>query len=123
MGEVGFGAGKSKKAKSSKKSEKAKAPNQTLARRLKIYSAMILAGKSKTEAALIAGWKKSIARNAKQKIERPNQEYFQRLADHFIPDELMMLRTRQGLDATVVKTASFQGTITDIQEFADYATR
>ena len=91
--------------------------------RLKQYAANLLAGMSKLEAAKDAGFPETVARNAKQKIEDPNRDYFTKLMDAFIPDELMAKKTREGLDATVVKIASFKGEITDVKEFADFPTR
>lgn len=130
MAEMGFAAGSgddggSKKGKASGKPRKKakKKKKRSPSPRVKIYAAKLLEGKSKKEAALTAGYSASMADNPAHKIERPNQDYFRRLMDEHIPDELMAIKTREGLDATVVKTATFEGAITDVKVFADFSTR
>ncbi len=120
MAEVGFAGGSDR---GSKRKKKGRAQSRKRSARLKIYSQQILKGKSKKDAALMAGYALSTAENAAQKIEKPNQDYFRQLMDRFVPDELMALKVREGLDATVVKTATADGEITDMQEFADFGTR
>lgn len=135
MSEMGFAAGsggdgggnkkgaKAKPGKAGKKPGKKKKAKRAPSPRVKIYAAEVLKGKSKKEAALVAGYSQSMADNPAHKIERPNQDYFRRLMDEHIPDELMAIKTREGLDATVIKIATFEGRITDAQAYADFPTR
>ena len=62
------------------------------------------------------------------KAPGPRYEFLQRLALQaagFKEQDLRkaMDRTREALDATVVKTASFEGKITDVKHFTDHQTR
>jgi phage terminase small subunit len=69
------------------------------------YVAGLVAGKSKKQAALEAGYAPSTAENAKQKIDRrPGvQELFQDLLeDAGVTDKLLAQRIREGLNATIV---------------------
>ena len=116
MGFAGGSDGKDKKKAKVRKGTKTKA-------RVRIYAKELMKGRSKKEAALAAGYSEATASQALAKIERPNQEYFERLMDRFIPDELLAQKVREGLDATVVKTATFEGEITDEKEYADMPTR
>jgi hypothetical protein len=110
------------KPKKTRRSPK-KAELKEARHRIKLYAQSILQGHSKMQSALMAGYKKSIALKAKDKIERPNAAYFNALMDHFIPDQMMAMKVREGLGATAVKVASFEGRITDVQEFADFNAR
>lgn len=119
MGEVGFSGGTGKSGKKKKKRKITPAI-------VKLYAQALLKGKgrvSKRKAALSAGFPESMANNAKAKIEDVHREYFQRLADAVIPDELLITKLREGLDATEVKTANYEGKITGMEEFVDFKTR
>ena len=119
MAGIGFGSDKSgKKGKGGRK----KGPTG----KTKLYAQILIKSKgkiSKKAAALAAGFSEAMARNAKVKIEDVHREYFQRLADAAIPDELLIIKLREGLDATEVKTASYEGQITGMEEFVDFKTR
>lgn len=118
MAGIGFGSDKGGKSKGKRK--------KVTPSRVKLYAQKLLQSKgriSKRKAALAVGFSKSMAENAKAKIEDVHREYFQRLADAVIPDELLIVKLREGLDATEVKTASYEGQITGMEEFVDFKTR
>lgn len=135
-GKVGFGSavpegdGKKPKkaAKPKKQATRAKNPHEKLLKPLtareKKYIKGRAEGKTKQQSALDANYPPSVARDAGRWIERPHvQRAFQELMDRYIPDELIGQRMREGMSATQVKTASFNGEITDIQEFVDFEQR
>lgn len=117
MGQVGFGAGKN---------DGKKKKRQRITRtRVKLYAQLLLKNPnlSKKAAALKVGFSEAMASNAKSRIEDVHREYFQRLVDAAIPNEVLVLKLNEGLNATVVKTAAVNGKISDMQEFADFDTR
>jgi hypothetical protein len=118
---VGFAGGSEPKPEKKKRGTVRKRSTRTA--RVKVYARELLKGKSKKAAALAAGYSEAMASQAGARIERPNQEYFERLMDRFIPDELLATKVREGLESTVVKTATFEGEITDEREYADMPTR
>lgn len=123
MREVGFSGGTENGDKKKKKSGRKKgAPPSG---QVKLYAQQRIKNPtlSKRKAALAVGFTQSMADNVKAKIEDPHRAYFERLANAVVPDELLILKAREGLKATKVVTASFEGKITDTQEFADFATR
>lgn len=76
---------------------------------------------NKKEAALDAGYSMAVATNTKQKIEkRPS---FQKLLDKSFKIKDIRNKLQDGLDAQIVKTATFKGSITDQKSFPDYQTR
>lgn len=91
----------------------------------KVYVAGRLAGKPKTEAGLAAGFSPATIHNAATNIETPdvNDALESAMQDVGITIELMARRLREGLDAKVVKTASFEGKITDTKNFVDHGQR
>ena len=118
MAGIGFGGDKGGKGKGKRK--------KITPSRVKLYAQKLLKSKghtSKYKTALAVGFSESMAKNAKAKIEDVHREYFQRLADSVIPDELLIVKLREGLDATEVKTASYEGQITAMEEFVDFKTR
>lgn len=118
MAGIGFGSDKSGKKKPGRK----KGPTA----RTRLYAQLLIKSKgklSKKAAALAAGFSESMADNVKVKIEDVHREFFQRLADAAIPDEILIAKLREGLDATEVKTASYEGKITAMEEFVDFKTR
>src|SRR5262249_19648058 len=83
-----------------------------------------LKGKNKKLAALIAGYSESTAENALHKIETPVlRERFSRLARVVLPEEKLVLRLAEGLDATITKVVTHEGEVTDYVECVDYDQR
>lgn len=124
MGEVGFSGGTENGEKKKRKGGRKK--GATPRGRVKLYAELLLKSRgrlSKRQAALASGFPESMADNAKAKIEDPHREYFQRLANIICEDETLLLKAREGLDATKVIAASFEGQITDVREFADFTVR
>lgn len=122
MAEVGFAGGSDKGGKKKGGRKKGAPPRG----RVKLYAELLLKSKgrlSKRQAALAAGFPESMADNAKAKIEDPHRAYFERLANAICPDEVLLIKGRQGLDATKVIAATFEGQITDTREFADFSVR
>ncbi len=110
------------KPKTKKKAGRKKGPTA----RVKLYAEMLIKSRgrlSKKACALAAGYSNYVAQNAKNSIEKPHAEYFRRLADVAIPDELLIIRLREGMDATRVVTATHEGIITDRVEFVDFKER
>jgi len=85
-----------------------------------------VAGATKKEAALEAGYAPSTAENAKAKIEeRPAVQalFTQILELAGVTDKLLARRVYQGLHAMQTKTASHQGVIVDRVHLVDFAER
>lgn len=128
MANVGFsgGAPKDDSQPKKKRGNNGGGRKKGVTPRVKLYAEMLLKSKgklSKKECALAVGFPESMANNVKKKIEDPNRDFFQRIGDVAIPDEILWGKLREGLDATTVKTASLDGVITDMQEFVDFETR
>jgi hypothetical protein len=124
VGDVGFSAGTDSGGKKKKKGGRKKGTSPR--GRVKLYAELLLKSKgrlSKRQAALAAGFSESMAENAKVKIEDPHRAYFERLANAICPDETLILKGREGLDATKVIAASCGGIITDTLELADFSVR
>jgi len=86
----------------------------------------VLEGKTKKRAAQDAGYAKSTAENAKEKIESTPavQSMFVTLLEQAgVSDALLAQRIKEGLSATDVKTANFEGKISDVEAFVAYAER
>jgi hypothetical protein len=80
--------------------------------------------KTKTQAALVAGYAKSVARNAKDRIETADvHEAFGRLIREGVPAEKLVQLLREGLDATETKLLTFRGKVRDIRRVVDFAER
>jgi hypothetical protein len=81
-------------------------------------------GKTKTQAALEAGYAKSVARNAKDRIETADvHEAFARLIRDGVPPEKLVQLLREGLDATETKLFTFRGKVRDMRRVVDFAQR
>jgi hypothetical protein len=81
---------------------------------------------NKMDAALEAGFPRSMARSAKEKIETPEDvamELMDKALVTGIPTELLVRKFAEGLEATIVKIIQHQGRITDKIEFPDHPTR
>lgn len=125
MGDVGFSGGteNSDKKKKKKGGRKKGAPPSG---RVKLYAELLVETRgriSKRQAALAVGFPQSMAENAKAKIEDPHRAYFERLANAICPDEKLIHKASEGLDATKVIAATTEGIITDVREFADFSVR
>lgn len=119
MSGIGFGSDKVKKKSGRKKSE-----SIGLSVRDRKYLKERLKGHNKKLAALLAGFPESMAENAAQKIETPRvKEEFTRLLNRVIPSEKLVIRLAEGLDATQMKYATFEGKITDFVEAVDFEQR
>jgi phage terminase small subunit len=81
-------------------------------------------GKTKTQAALEAGYAKSVARNAKDRIETVDvHEAFARLIREGVPAEKLVQLLREGLDATETKFVAFRGRVRDVRRVVDFSKR
>jgi hypothetical protein len=124
---IGFAApaddGKSKNKASRKKSESKKEVKSLDLRRRKYLKAR-LDGRTKKAAALLAGFSEEMAANAAAKIETPLfRSIFAAKAAHLIPEEKLILRLAEGLDAVETKVTSFEGKITDFVDCIDFDQR
>lgn len=130
MAGIGFGGGKNNEKKERKKKEAPAVTNphasllKALTPRERKYIKERAKGKTKKRAALAAGYPESMANVAFREIEKPNVlEAFAALMDKYVPDDLIGQRLLEGTNATVVKTATFDGKITDAVEFVDFEQR
>jgi hypothetical protein len=81
-------------------------------------------GRTKTLAALDAGYAKSVARDAKSTIETADvHEAFARLIREGVPAERIVRLFCDGLDATETKFATFRGEVRHIRRVVDCAER
>jgi hypothetical protein len=102
----------------------AKKQARALSGKQRKYLQQRIKGNSKTQAALLAGYSKSTALNATQKIETPAlREHLMQLAHITIPEAKILARLAEGLDATGIKFATHEGEITDFVECVDFETR
>lgn len=83
----------------------------------------ILKGKSGRRAALDAGYAPSSADHATTDIMPAVERAFAPAVRKAIPLDNIIQRLREGLDAQVVKVASFEGRITDEAAYIDFAER
>ena len=111
----------------SRKSVGKKRDKETQEKRRKYVKNRTLKGLNKKDAALEAGFPLSMAENAAAKIETPEVvaaiEEFDKALTLAIPTVRLVKKLSEGLEATTVKTAQFEGAITDVKEFVDYPTR
>lgn len=115
---IGFGA-KGMSSKVGKRSDSC-----GLTKRQWRYLEERVKGNTKKLSALLAGYSESTAENAAQKIETPRlREMFARLITQVIPNEALVLRLAEGLDATRTIFATSEGAITDFLEVIDYSER
>lgn len=77
-------------------------------------------GASISEAMRQGGYSPATAKTPQKLTESKG---FQSLVDEVMPDRDLLALHREGLSATLVKTAQFEGSITDEKEYADYPTR
>jgi hypothetical protein len=107
-------------------SQKRQTPQQTNAKR-KEYVKNHMDGMTKYDAARAAGFSPSMARNAANRIETPEVrdeiQSLQKALVAGIPTGLIVEKLREGLDATIVKTAQKTGEFTDERKFPDYRIR
>lgn len=89
------------------------------------YIANVVAGMSKRQAALSAGYSNSMAHNATTQIETPRVRMLLRdaLESEGVTSELIAQKVKAGLDAQRVIYATKDGVITDTQEVTDFGER
>ena len=88
------------------------------------YVQGVMEGKTKYQAALDAGYSESSARSPRTNIEKGKiRAFFQEVIREAVPLEDFKEKVREGVNATVVKIASFEGAITDERVYADFGTR
>jgi phage terminase small subunit len=81
-------------------------------------------GKTKTQAALDAGYAKSVSRNAKDRIETADvREAFGRLIREGVPAEKLVHLLREGLDAMETRVFTFRGKVRDTLQVINFAER
>jgi hypothetical protein len=80
-------------------------------------------GDSKKDAATKAGFSASMARNAKEKIEKPIAGELARAIQARIPIEKIVQRIDEGLDAVETKVISHLGTVTDYIDLVAWTER
>lgn len=88
------------------------------------YVKGLAAGKTKTDAALDAGYALSTAKNAKSHIETPNvREAFAALIRQRIPAEKIAQRMEEGLDAMETKFFQKDGKVEDERDVIAWSER
>lgn len=115
---IGFGAQAEAEPKKPKKARAKK--SEVDPRQLKAVEGK-LAGKSSYQAAIDAGYSHSMAAKANTKVFTPpvRDEWGAALEAAGVTLSLMARRVRRNLSAQTVKTASFEGKITDTRKFRD----
>jgi len=117
---IGFLQTGKKEQKSSRKNSEIK----SLDLRRRKYLKHRLDGKTKKAAAMLAGFSEESARNAAQVIETPlYRSLFAARAARVIPEEKLILRLAEGLDAVETKIVSHEGQITDFVDCIDFDQR
>jgi phage terminase small subunit len=88
------------------------------------YLKGLVNGKSKKDAALDAGYSMSMAENAAAKIEKPNvQRAFQEMIRKHIPDEKIVQRLKEGLDAEETKFFQHEGNVQEERNVISWGER
>jgi hypothetical protein len=103
-------------AKSRKKSE-SKAPKR------RRFVAGLIDGKSMRKAAIDAGYTQSMANDAGRKIMPGAQDEFRDLLGRSIPDDVLIQRISEGLDAKESKIAQYEGKFTDTKNLVAWGER
>jgi ASC-1-like (ASCH) protein len=115
---------KSVKRKNTKSNRKKSEELPRLNQRQAKYVEGVMSGKTKMEAAVEAGYSESTALNAAASIEHTDvRKAFQILLRKYAPLEKVAQRIGEGLDAMETKTATFEGHITDTQDFIAWEER
>jgi hypothetical protein len=92
--------------------------------RKRLYLQGIVAGKSKRQAALDAGYSDQTALKAKASIETPDlQAAFARLVRQRVPAHKLGQRIAEGLDAMETKFFHNKGVVTDSRDVVNYTER
>ena|ERR1700733_12757929 len=99
-------------------------PLKKLSPRKRKYVKGLVEGKSKTKAAIEAGYSKNTAVAAASHIDTPDvQAALKALIQQTIPIKTLARRLKQGLSAKETKFATFEGKITDHRDCINFAER